>query len=218
MLPRSHRLRITQTHRCASGKCLQAIRYQTLGCPITPTDHVASTSRRNTGGMPCRAIETCTIASHNRLGGTLASTVGIMPTQCITFTVRIDPFSVVIHLVSCHDHHSLHALDRSYRLQQMDRSHDVRSESAHRICIAWPHQRLSGEMQYNRRLCRLKCSLQCGTIRYVGPRITCQLMGNASFCEQTRCRRRIQRISVNTGTHSRQPQGQPTSLEPRVAG
>ena len=150
VLPRSHRLGKTQPHRIPGGKGAQTVGHQSVSRPVTASDHVARSGAGD--AHPLRLQKRRSITGRNQLGGRLAGAIRIVPPQRIRLAVRIDPLLIVIDLVGGDDHHRPHRIQPAHRFQQMGRAQYVGGEGANRVHVAFPHQRLGGQMENDLRL------------------------------------------------------------------
>src|SRR5438045_7908857 len=100
MLPRPHCCGQTQIHRLFGRKRAQASRDPSIGCPITPSDHIACAGSRYMSGMSLLPLEeTRAKARGHNLRGRFAGAVWIMAAKRVDLAVGILPFAIFIHLV-----------------------------------------------------------------------------------------------------------------------
>ena len=153
----------------------------------------------------------------HHLGGCLRGAVRIVSSEVVGLDVAGRPLLVPVHLVAGHHHHASDVGLVSDRLEEVDGAHHVGLEGLHRVAVRSKDQGLGGEMEH-----------QIGPYLVddrgdrigrtdVGQPVVDQF-GEPDELEHGGRREDLPGHAGDPGAHFVQPEGEPRTLEARVAG
>jgi hypothetical protein len=220
VLPGTNRVRPTNADGLAGEEAAHQVGQQAIAGPVAATDDVAGSGSGEGDAVTIESVDGkvgLAEGSADDLGAGLAAGVGIVAAEWIGLAVGPDPLLVLVALVGGDGDDGAHAGGSANGVEHAGSADDVGLERADGIFVRVADQRLSGEVEDD-----LGCELLHGAIQRDGVAdIAADVFDDrtdAGHGEEIGLRRGIECVAAHAGAELREPESQPASFEPGVAG
>ena len=220
MLPRAHRLRVTQGHRLPSRPRRQYIGDQTVGGKITTAQHIACSRRGNRStvrGITLRGKIGRRKGLCDQFAASLAAAVRIMTAQGLIFPIGPGPLLIGVNLIGGHQHARPDTAHLASGFQHVQGAHHIAGIGTNRIAVALSHQWLCSQVKNDFRAHLDNQRQQRGQITQIA-NTAVDTVADPGQLEQARRRTGRQSKACHLGTPTAQPECQPPALEAGMTG
>ena len=222
MLPRANCLWRTDVDNLGSLQGTNAIRDDTILCPITTANYITCTYARQGDGMllaiVLRIEERTSPALDGHLTSSLWRWVWIVASEWICFYISLQLLTVVVTLVGSNHHANLHALSSTNSLHDVDGSHHIGLVCLNRNLVWKANEWLSCKVEDYLWLIFSKDFLHLLTITNICANISLNLWANAWEHKVVTLWKWVETYSYYFGSKFVNPDWEPRALESGVTG